>query len=301
MFEVEARVRSSTGDYRAVLVRAAPLRDQGGTIAKWYGVSADIEDLRRATQALRASEEQLGLARAELARVSRVTMLGQLTAAIAHEVNQPIGATITNAEAALRWLGAQPPELEEVRQALNRIVKDGNRAGTVIGRIRALIQKAPPRKDPLEINGAIREVIELGRGDAVKNGVLVRTSLADGLPLIAGDRVLLQQVMLNLIINAVEAMSCGGAGARELLISTEKVEPADVLVAVRDSGPGFTPADGGRLFESFYTTKPNGLGLGLSICHSIVEAHGGRMWASPNAPRGAVFQFTLPARPRPGS
>jgi C4-dicarboxylate-specific signal transduction histidine kinase len=228
-------------------------------------------------------------------------MLGRLTAAIAHEVNQPIGATVTNAEAALRWLSTQPPELEEVRQTLNRIVRDGNRAGTVIGRIRALIQKAPPRKAPLEINGAIREVIELGRGEAVKNGVLVRTALADGLPLIAGDRVLLQQVMLNLIINAVEAMSCGGAGARELLISSEKVEPADVLVAVRDSGPGFTPADGARLFESFYTTKPNGLGLGLSICHSIVEAHGGRMWASPNAPRGAVFQFTLPARPGPGS
>jgi C4-dicarboxylate-specific signal transduction histidine kinase len=301
MFEVEARVRSSTGDYRAVLVRAAPLRDERGTIAKWYGVSADIEDLRRATQALRASEEQLGLARAELARVSRVTMLGQLTAAIAHEVNQPIGATVTNAAAALRWLSAQPPELEEVRQALNRILKDGNRAGAVIGRVRALIQKAPPRKDPLEINGAIREVIELGRGEAVKNGVLVRTVLADGLPLIVGDRVLLQQVMLNLIINAVEAMSCVREGARELLISTEKAGAADVLVAVRDSGPGFAPADCERLFEAFYTTKPSGLGLGLSICHSIIEAHGGRMWASPNVPRGAVFQFTLPARPGPGS
>ena len=163
------------------------------------------------------------------------------------------------------------------------------------------MQKAPPRKEPLEINGAIREVIELGRGEAVKNGVLVRTALADGLPLIAGDRVLLQQVMLNLIVNAVEAMSCAREGTRELLISTEKVGAADVLVAVRDSGPGFAPADCERLFEAFYTTKPNGLGLGLSICHSIIEAHGGRMWASPNVPRGAVFQFTLPAQPGPGS
>ena len=223
--------------------------------------------------------------------------MGQLTASIAHEVKQPIAATVTNAAAALRWLGAQPPDLEEVRQALGRIVKDGNRAGDVIDRIRALIKKAPPRKDRLDINEAIREVIALTRGEAVKTGVSVRTQLADGLPLIEGDRVQLQQVVLNLIINAIEAMSGISEGARELLISTGKPSSGGVLVAVQDSGPGLDPASFERLFEAFYTTKPSGLGMGLSICRSIIEAHGGRLWASANEPRGAIFQFLTPAQP----
>ena len=195
----------------------------------------------------------------------------------------------------MRWLAAQPPDLEEARQALDRIVKDGNRAGDVIGRIRALVKKAPPRKDRVDINEAIREVIELTRGEAVKNGVSVQTQLADGLPLIEGDRVQLQQVILNLIINAIEAMSGDSDGPRELLISTATGRPDGVLVAVRDSGPGLPPASLERLFDAFYTTKPGGLGMGLSICRSIIEAHGGRLWASANLPRGAVFQFTAPA------
>jgi signal transduction histidine kinase len=228
-------------------------------------------------------------------------MLGELTAAIAHETNQPIAATVTNAEAALRWLSAQPPDLEEVRQTLTRILKDGHRAGNVIDRVRALIKKTPPQKDHLEINSAIREVIELTRGEAVKSGLSVHTKLADGLPLIKGDRVQLQQVMVNLVINAVEAMSDGGGEPRELLISSEKAAQGEVLVSVADSGPGLTPTNRERLFESFYTTKANGLGLGLSICRSIIEAHGGRLWASPNVPHGAVFQFTVPAQPSSGS
>jgi signal transduction histidine kinase len=174
-------------------------------------------------------------------------------------------------------------------------VENGDRAGEVIGRIRALIKNAPPRKDRLAINGAIREVIDLARGETAKNGILVQTELAGGLPIIQGDRVQLQQVMLNLIINAVEAMSCVHEGTRDLLIGSAKVE-SGVLISVRDSGPGLPPASLERLFDAFYTTKPTGLGLGLSICRSIIEAHGGRLWASANVPRGAIFEFTLPAQ-----
>jgi C4-dicarboxylate-specific signal transduction histidine kinase len=231
----------------------------------------------------------------ELAHANRVATMGQLSASITHEVNQPITAAVTNAHAALRWLGAQRPDLEEVRQALGRIVKNGNRASEVIGRIRALIKKAPPRKDVLEINEAILEVIALTRGEWVKNGVSVQTQLAEGLPVVRGDRVQLQQVILNLIINAVEAMSGVSEGSRELLISAAKAESDGVLVAVRDSGPGLAPAILERLFEAFYSTKPGGLGMGLSLCRSIIEAHGGRLWATANVPQGAIFQFTLAA------
>jgi C4-dicarboxylate-specific signal transduction histidine kinase len=217
------------------------------------------------------------------------------TASIAHEENQPIAATVTNAQAALRFLGAETVDLNEVRQILSDIVKDGNRAGDVISRIRGLVKKTPARRDCLEINGAIREVIELTHGEGVKNSISVQAELADGLALIQGDRVQLQQVLLNLIINAIEAMSGEGDGPRELLITTARADLGGVLVTVRDSGPGLAPVTLERVFESFYTTKPSGLGLGLSICRSIVEAHGGRLWASANEPRGAVFQFTLPA------
>jgi C4-dicarboxylate-specific signal transduction histidine kinase len=222
--------------------------------------------------------------------------MGQLTASIAHEVNQPIAAAVTNAHAALRWLSAQRPDLEEVRLALGRIVENGNRAGEVISRIRALIKKAPPRKDSVAINDSIREVVALTHGEAMKNGVSVRTQLADGLPPIEGDRVQLQQVIVNLIINAIEAMSGMSEGAREVLISTVKAESDAVHVAVQDSGPGLAPAALERLFDAFYTTKPSGLGLGLSICRSIIEAHGGQLWADANVSRGFIFQFTVPAR-----
>jgi signal transduction histidine kinase len=218
--------------------------------------------------------------------------MGELSASIAHEVMQPIAATVTNAGAALRFLNAQPPNLEEARQALGATVEDGNRTIDVIERIRGLIKKAPPRKDALEINGAILEVIALTRGEILKNGVSVQTQLAEGLPLIQGDRVQLQQVILNLIINAVEAMSAVREGARELLISTGKDASGGVLVAVRDSGPGLNPESFARLFDAFYTTKPGGMGMGLSICRSIVEAHGGRIWAT--AAPGAALQCILP-------
>jgi C4-dicarboxylate-specific signal transduction histidine kinase len=261
------------------------------------GFVLDLTERKRAKAEARESERRYREVQMELTHANRVATMGQLTASIAHEVNQPIAAAVTNAQSALRWLDRQPPDLEEAQQALTCIVRDGARAGDVIGRIRELVKKAPLRKDGCEINGAIREVIELTRGEAVKQGVSVRTELSGGLPLIPGDRVQLQQVVLNLIVNAVEAMSGTSEGKRELLISTGKANTEDVVVAVRDSGPGLAPASLDRLFDAFYSTKSSGLGLGLSICRSIIEAHGGRLWASANAPRGALFQFTLPAQP----
>ena len=201
---------------------------------------------------------------------------------------------MTSAEAGLRFLGAQAVDLNEVRHILGDIVKAGIRAGEVISRIRDLVKKVPPRRDCWEINGAIRELVELTRGEAVENSVSVRTELADDIPLVQGDRVQLQQVTLNLVINAIQAMSGSAEGARELWISTGKAESGAVLVKVRDSGPGLAPPNRERVFESFYTTKPNGMGMGLSICRSIIQAHGGRLWASANCTRGAAFQFTVP-------
>ncbi|MGF6918502.1 PAS domain S-box protein [Paraburkholderia sp. 40] len=257
----------------------------------------DLTERKRAETEARESERRYREVQRELAHANRVATMGQLTASIAHEVNQPIAATVTNAQAALRWLAGQPPEVEKARQALGRIVNDANRAEAVIGRIHELIRKTPPRKEPVDINTAIREVIELTRGEAWKHGASVQTHLADRLPLIEGDRVQLQQVLLNLLINAMEVMSGVSDGVRELLISTARADSGCVLVTVLDSGPGFAADSAERLFAPFYTTKPTGLGMGLPICRSIVEAHGGRLWASANVPRGAIFQFTVPAHP----
>jgi C4-dicarboxylate-specific signal transduction histidine kinase len=251
----------------------------------------DLTGRKGAEARARESTPRHREAHTELANANRVTT-GKLTVSISHEVKQPIAAMVTSAQAALRWLDRHPPDLEEVRQALASVVKAGDRALDVIDHISALIKKAPPRKDRFEINGAIHEVIELIRGEAAKNGISVRTKLADGLPVIEADRVQLQQVIVNLIINAIEAMSGVSDATRELLISTSKAEPG-VLVAVRDSGPGLLPGTLEHVFDPFYTTKASGLGMGLSICRSIIEAHGGRLWASPTVPRGAIFQFTL--------
>ena len=262
-----------------------------------FGTVQDITERKRADENLRDSERRYREARMELEHAHRVTTMGQFTAMIAHEVSQPIAATVTNAAAALRWLAFQPPNLEEVRQALDRILESGHRAGDVVGRIRALMKRAPQRKDRLGINEAILEVIALTRGELEKNSVSLRTQLAEGLPLLEGDRVQLQQVILNLIMNAVEAMTAVSEGSRELLISTSQAEADGMLVAVRDTGPVLAPSNLERLFEAFYSTKPSGLGMGLSICRSIIEAHGGRLWVSANVPQGAIFQFTLPAHP----
>lgn len=259
------------------------------------GFVLDLTERRRAEAEARESERRYREVQAKLEHASRLATMGQLTASIAHEVRQPIASSILNAQAALRWLDRQTPELDEARQALGGVIKEGSRASDVIDRIRDLVKKAPPRKDHLDINGAIREVIELTHGEAVRNGLAIETQLSDGLPLIEGDRVQLQQVILNLIVNAIQAMSATSDGPRQLLITSARADSGDVLVAVEDSGPGLTSEALQHIFEPFLTTKPGGLGLGLSICRSIIEAHGGQLWTSPNQPRGAIFQFTVPA------
>jgi signal transduction histidine kinase len=249
--------------------------------------------VERTSQFMLASEA-LREAQAELAHVNRVTTMGQLTASIAHEINQPLTAAVISASAGLRWLAAQPPNLEEARQALAKIITDGDRAGQILGRIRNLIKGAPSRNDRFDVNEPILEVIALTRSEVQRNGVSLQTRLADGLPFVQGDRIQLQQVMLNLIVNAIDAMSGTGGGARELLISTGKDASNAVVVAVRDSGSGLDLESLNRLFDPFYTTKPSGMGMGLSICRSIIESHGGRIWAAANVPQGAAFSFTLP-------
>jgi C4-dicarboxylate-specific signal transduction histidine kinase len=257
------------------------------------GRSDEIGAMAAAVQVFKMSIIERQRAQAELAHANRVATMGQLTASIAHEVSQPIAAAVTNAHAASRWLRAQPPNLEEVRQALGRISENGERAGEVIGRIRSLIKKAPPRTGRLDLNEAVLEVIALTRSELLRQGVSLQTRLARGLPRVDGDRIQLQQVILNLILNAMEAMRGTDEAARELQISTGRDAADCVLVTVRDSGPGLDPKDVDRVFQAFYTTKADGLGLGLAICRSIIEAHGGRLWASANEPRGAAFQFTL--------
>jgi signal transduction histidine kinase len=275
-----------------VVVETATLKQAKAEI-KLLNEELEQRVVQRTSELLKASEA-LREAQTELAHVNRVTAMGQFAASIVHETMQPISAAITNAHAALRWLSVDPPNLGEVRDALDRIVKDGSRASDVVGRLRALSRKAPPLKDSLAIDDAVLDVVALSRGEVVKNGVLLRTELAEGLPRIQGDRVQLQQVILNLIMNAVEAMSGGREGSRELLVGTERDAAGSVLVTVQDSGPGLDSEKFDRLFEAFYTTKPRGMGMGLSICRSIVEAHGGRIWASREAGPGATFQFTLP-------
>jgi PAS domain S-box-containing protein len=281
------------GSLMYVKASGKPVYDAKGAFLGYRGTGNDVTAVVRADQA----EAALRQMQAELVHISRVTTLGELAASIAHEVNQPIAGTLLNAQTALRWLGAETPNLDMVRRALDRIVRDSVRAGAVVGRVRALIKKAPPREDRVDINAAIREVIELTRSEATKNRILARTELADGLPPVRGDRVELQQVVINLVLNAVEAMSASTEGPRELLIVTGRTGSDHALVAVRDTGPGLTPAEEQEVFKPFHTTKPNGLGLGLSICRSIVESRGGRMWAGANPAGGAVFQFTLPLHP----
>jgi signal transduction histidine kinase len=270
--------------------RVQPFTDKQISLFSDFAAQASIalESTRR--------ERQYREAQMALAHANRVATMGQLTASIAHEVNQPITAAVTNAQAALRWMSAEPPDYGEASEALAAIIKEGSRASEVIGRIRTLIKKSPPRKNAVSINDAILEVVALTRTEAANNSVSVRTQFAEGLPRVQGDRVQLQQVMLNLIVNAIQAMSGIGEGARELQISIDAVpSEGGVRVGVRDTGPGLSPESLSRLFEPFYTTKPEGMGMGLSICRSIIEAHGGRLWATGCEPRGALFQFTIPA------
>ena len=240
-------------------------------------------------------ERQYREMQSELAHANRVATMGQLTASIAHEIKQPVTAARTYAAAALRFLDKRPPDLAEVREALTCIVDETARTRDVVDRIGSLIKKASPRKEVVDLNAAILEVTALTRSEAVKTGVTMGTQLAGELPRIRCDRVQLQQVLLNLIVNAIQSMGGVADGDRKLHISTVNIEPEGVCVAVRDTGHGLRPESLPRLFEPFYTTKPDGMGMGLSICRSIIEAHGGRLWAIGCEPRGALFQFTIPA------
>ena len=277
----------SDGSAMDVSVSGKPVFDPNGRFLGYRGVATDVSDTIRANRAERALQD----VRMELARVSRITSLGALTASIAHEINQPLASVTLNAGAGLRWLSAEPPNLEEVRQALERIRRDGARAGDVIARIRALSRKDPIKVDQIDINEVIREMIALTRGEIAHSRVNLRTELAARAP-IRGDRVQLQQVILNLILNAIEAI--GDNEPRDLLIETLENDGRNILISVADSGAGIDPATVDRIFEPFYSTKQGGMGIGLSICRSIIDAHEGKIWARRNDARGSTFQFTLP-------
>lgn len=251
-------------------------------------------ELRQANESLRERGEALQEVQTELAHVTRVMTLGELTASIAHEVNQPLAAIVTNGNACLRWLGGASPNLTEARQAVDRIIKDSYRASAVISRVRTLVKKTPARNDLVDLNEVILEVLALAESEARRNHVLLKRQLAGDLPFVHGDRVQLQQVILNLIINGLEAIAKSDDGSRELSISSTKDETNNVVVAVRDSGAGLDPANLERVFDAFFTTKADGMGMGLAISRTIIESHGGRLWATTNAPKGAVFQFTIP-------
>ena len=286
-FESETVLQTLKGDKLAVLFTIAFPRQP----AKLNSVLVSIMDI---TERKRA-DESLHKTQAELAHVTRVATLGELTASIAHEVNQPLAAIVTNGNACLRWLAGDSPNLDEARETARRIIRDGNRAGDVIGRIRTLLRKTGTEKELLDMNQAIREVVALAEGEVRRNGVALRTELTGDLPPILGDRVELEQVVLNLIMNAIEAMSAIEDRPRELVVRTQSGEVDQVCVTVQDSGIGLDPQSMGRIFDAFYTTKSQGMGMGLAISRSIVENHGGQLWAVPNEGPGATFQFTLQA------
>ena len=256
-------------------------------------VQERTKELREANQSLRERAEALQQVQTELAHVTRVMTLGELTASIAHEVNQPLAAIVTNGNACLRWLGGDTPNLSEARQAVERIIKDSYRASEVITRIRALVKKTPTGKDWVDLNEVITEVLALAQNEAGRNRVLLKRELKQDLPRVRGDRVQLQQVVLNLIVNGLEAIARTNDGARELSVSSDVDEANHVIITVRDSGEGLDSTNMERVFDAFYTTKPEGMGMGLAISRTIIESHGGRLWATPNSPKGAMFQFSL--------
>ena len=279
-FYYELRLRhGSTGEYRWFHTRVVPLRDKRGKVVKWCGLATDIEDRKRA--------EQL---QADLAHTNRVSMLGELAASISHELKQPIAATMTNARTSIRWLKREPPDLEEVRLAAERIEKDGARATAIIDRLRALYKKTPPKREPVDVNEIIGEMVVMLRGEANRSGVSIRTDLAADFPKITADRVQLQQVLMNLMLNGMEAMKDTGG----VLTVRSQAEDGHVLISVRDTGVGLPPEKADKVFDAFFTTKPQGSGMGLAISRSIIESHGGRLWATANSGRGATFHFTLP-------
>jgi signal transduction histidine kinase len=282
--ETEARLRRADGEYRWFLIRNVPLRDELGNIVKWYGTSIDIEDRKQTEDALRQAQ-------ADLAHVNRVNTMGELTASLAHEVNQPLSAIAANGHACLRWLSADPPNLARAREAAERIIRDGQDAGEIVRRVRALFRRAPGEKDVLDLNEVIGEVLRLLRGDAGRRDIAVETDLDKRLPSVVADRVQLQQVVLNLVLNGIEAMD-QVVGPKTIFIRSAWDGPNGAVVEVRDSGAGFENPE--KAFEAFFTTKLNGMGMGLAICRSIIEAHHGRLWVARGVGPGATVCFTIP-------
>jgi PAS domain S-box-containing protein len=271
-----------------VELTVSPVFDKSRKVVGLSKIARDITAAKRAEAELRET-------RTELMRVARVTALGELTAAIAHEVNQPLTGLVSSGNACLYWLAAETPDLEAARRSIERMIKDADRAGEIINRIRAMVKKAPPQREPLSINDTIMEVMALTLAEVRRNNVSARAGLSNDLPPILGDRIQLQQVVLNLVMNAVEAMSGSDKAQRKLSISSVRDGPDGILVAVSDSGTGLDETSLNRLFDAFYTTKVDGMGMGLAVSQKIIQAHGGQLWAAPNVPRGAVFYFRLPA------
>jgi len=285
--DIEYRLLMPDGRIKHLRAVAHPLHDSSGNL-EYVAAFMDMTATKQGQEALRQAQ-------ADLAHVSRVTTMGELTASLAHEVNQPIAAAVTNANTCLRWLAANPPNVEEARAAVMRIVKDGKRGAEIINRVRLLFKKGAPQREWVDVNEVIREMIVLLRSEATRYNISVRTELAADLPQVMGDRVQLQQVMMNLIMNSIDAMKAVD-GARELAIKSEWAENAEVAVSVTDSGVGLPPQQTDQIFDAFFSTKPHGTGMGLRISRSILESHGGRLWAANNSPRGASFCFTLPSK-----
>ena len=285
-FSLEFRIVVPDGSIKYLHAVGRQILSTAGNIDDYIGATMDITERK-------LSEDALRTAQADLARVARLTTVGELAASIAHEINQPLGAIVANGNACSRWLAKDQPKLDEARRAAERIVRDGHRAGDIIKSVRALLGTSAPDMTELDINDAIREILILTRNELHMHNVALETELTDGLPLIMGDRVRLQQVILNLVMNAIEAMSGNTDETRVLRVQSQRDEPGTVRIAIEDSGPGIAPEIQDRVFEAFFTTKPGGMGMGLSICRSIIDAHGGRLWISPASSQGAVFQFTV--------
>jgi PAS domain S-box-containing protein len=290
-FRMEYRLRRADGEYRWVIESGIPRYTGDGEFAGYIGSNIDITDLKRAEH----ERERLRQVQADLARVNRVTTMGELTASLAHEVNQPIAAAVTSANSCLHWLAAEVPNLDKARAAATRIVKDGTRAAEIISRIRLLFQKGTVQLELIDVNEVIEEMIVLLHGEAIRHSISVRTELAADLPPVSGDRVQLQQVMMNLMTNSIDAMKAV-EGTRELTIKSQRADHEQLLVSVGDTGVGLPPEQVDQIFNAFFTTKPHGTGMGLRICRSIVESHGGRLWAADNSPRGASFYVSLPTK-----
>jgi C4-dicarboxylate-specific signal transduction histidine kinase len=289
LFEDEARFRrDADGEYRWFLVRGVPLRDRHGKIVKWYGTLTDIEDRKRAEQE-RERSRQL---EADLAHINRVTMLGEMAVSLAHEIKQPIAAAITSANSCIEWLAHEPPNLDRARAAAARIDKYGNRAAEIIDRIRSFYRKSPPQRELVDVNGIIHEMLTLLKGEATRHSIAMRTELAAELPRIMADRVQLQQVFMNLMLNGIEAMNDLGG---ELTVKSQQ-DDGQLLFSVMDTGVGLPTEKVDQIFSAFFTTKPQGSGMGLAISRSIVESNGGRLWATVNDGGGATFHFTLPTQ-----